>query len=47
MCHFSALEKFLEDPVKGHADINRINKLFLMPEVVSLQEASTIVKKPR
>ena len=41
------MEKFLDDPEKGHADINRISKIFFMPENVSLSDASALVKKPR
>ena len=46
-CLPSALEKFLDNPEKGHADINRISKIFFMPENVSLSDASALVKKPR
>jgi hypothetical protein len=32
---------------KAHQDLQRAMKIFLMPEVVDLDEATALVKKPR
>ena len=38
------LQEFLE---KVHADLARIEKVFFMPEIITLEAAPSIVKKPR
>ena len=35
------------DPSKAHWDLNKIARIFLMPESLDLQEAIQFLKKPR
>ena len=42
-----ALESLQADPGKAHYDLNRISKLFLAFESISLKDAAALVKKPR
>jgi hypothetical protein len=32
---------------RAHADIQKLNRTFFMPEVVDLEDAISLVKKPR
>ena len=43
----SAAAGLQEFPEKAHADLARIQRVFFMPEVITLQAATAIVKKPR
>jgi len=38
---------FLADQIKAHADIMKMERIFFMPEIISLEEATGLVKKPR
>jgi len=38
---------FMADQIKGHADILKMERIFFMPEVIGLEEAQALVKKPR
>jgi len=38
---------FMADQIKGHADILKMERIFFMPEVIGLEEALALVKKPR
>jgi hypothetical protein len=40
-------EALLANPRKAHQDLQRAMKIFFMPELVELEEALTLVKKPR
>ena len=43
----AALEGVRVNPLKGHWDLMRIQKLFLMPESILIGDAKNYVKKPR
>lgn len=43
----TAREAITADPNKAHADIQRIHRVFLMPEHVDLETATALIKKPR
>jgi hypothetical protein len=43
----AAREAIAENLVRLHSDIQRLMKLFIMPENIDLQEALAIIKKPR
>jgi hypothetical protein len=37
----------VDNPVRLHADLQRLAKVFLMPEYISRDEAVAIIRKPR
>jgi hypothetical protein len=43
----ASLEALKSSPLRAHQDIQRALKVFLMPELVELEEAMALVKKPR
>jgi len=43
----TARAAFMADQLKAHADILKIMRTFFMPEIIGLEEAAAIVKKPR
>jgi hypothetical protein len=43
----AALEGLNRNVARAHADIQKLSRVFFMPEVVDLEEALAIVKKPR
>jgi hypothetical protein len=43
----AAKEAMMDNPRRVHQDLQRLMKMFIMPETVSLEEAIAIVKKPR
>jgi hypothetical protein len=42
-----AMEGLMGNVMRAHADIQKLSRVFFMPEVVDLEEAIAIVKKPR
>jgi hypothetical protein len=42
-----ALEGLTRNVTRAHADIQKLARVFFMPEVVDLDEALSIIKKPR
>jgi hypothetical protein len=42
-----AMEGLIRSSNRAHADIQKLARVFFMPEVVNLDEALSIVKKPR
>ena len=40
-------EALNNNPVRGHADYQRLVRTFFMPEIIGVDEAPSIVKKPR
>jgi hypothetical protein len=42
-----AMEGLMGNVTRAHADIQKLSRVFFMPEVVDLDEAIAIVKKPR
>jgi uncharacterized protein YccT (UPF0319 family) len=43
----AASEAARANPIKAHHDLQRIMKVFIMPELINLEEAKLLVKKPR
>jgi hypothetical protein len=43
----AAKEAMMDNPRRLHQDLQRLMKMFIMPETVSLEEALAIIKKPR
>jgi hypothetical protein len=43
----AAKEALASNPQKAHQDVQRLNKIFFMPEHVDTEEATNLVKKPR
>jgi hypothetical protein len=42
-----AMEGLIRNVARAHADIQKLARVFFMPEVVDLDEALAIIKKPR
>jgi hypothetical protein len=42
-----ALDNLNRNVGRAHADIQKLARAFFMPEVVDLEEATSLVKKPR
>jgi hypothetical protein len=40
-------EAISENLVRAHSDLQRLMKMFIMPETVDMEEALALVKKPR
>ena len=43
----AAEQAITTDAAKAHWDINKINKVFMVPENISLKDAVSLLKKPR
>jgi len=43
----ATLKAIAADPLKIHWDVQKINRLFFIPEGLSLKDACTLLKKPR
>ena len=43
----SAERAITSDAAKAHRDINKINKVFMVPENIGLKDAVSLLKKPR
>ena len=43
----AAMEAISSNPVKAHGDLQRMMKIFFMPETASPEEAVSMIKKPR
>jgi hypothetical protein len=43
----AAMEGLNRNVARAHVDIQKLSRVFFMPEVVDLEEALAIVKKPR
>jgi hypothetical protein len=43
----AAAEGLNRNAARAHADIQKLSRVFFMPEVVDLEEATSIIKKPR
>ena len=43
----STLAAILDEPIKCHWDVTKINKCFFMAESLSIRDARLFVKKPR
>jgi hypothetical protein len=40
-------EALAANPMRAHQDLQRAMKVFLMPELIDLEEALNLVKRPR
>ena len=43
----AALDSISSDLAKAHWDVNKLNKVFFIPESINLKEALALIKKPR
>ena len=43
----AAMEAVTSNPAKAHADLQKMAKVFFMPETANLEEAVSLIKKPR
>jgi hypothetical protein len=43
----ASTEALRSNPKKAHQDLQRAAKIFMMPELVELTEATALIKKPR
>jgi hypothetical protein len=43
----AAREAITENLIRAHSDLQRLMKIFIMPETIDMEEAIAMVKKPR